>query len=235
VPNAHNVPLFQAKHEVRLSAGACAGDEYTGGDFQAAVAITDHIGVMVNGFTAKGEEEYEEFHLFSSPYDDPEIIHNTGKGHFVEFGPGLYIPLFGHEKGVFETFAGIGSGSVTSGYNSTSSDIKFQRYSLQPSIGYTGRVFDIAFSTRFAILNYTDIKYQTGLPADEILYLRNLSEKNLSLLIEPAVTIRLGYQNVKLQGQFGSSNNRSIEDFRNNFNFNLGILFSITDKYRNDH
>jgi hypothetical protein len=82
------------------------------------------------------------------------------------------------------------------------------------------------------MLNFTDIYYY-NIPSKEALYLQNLSDNKLSLLYEPALTIRLGYENVKLQGQAGFSKNTSIEDFRNNFNFNLGILISITDRYHN--
>ena len=229
VPNAHNVPLFQEKNEARLSAAVSVGDEYQGGDFQAALAVSDHIGIMVNGFTAKGEKEYEEFHLFSTAQDH-EIIRNTGKGEFLEFGPGYYLPFPNHENILFETFAGLGFGNVSSGYNSQRSHVRFQRYSLQPSFGYTGRVFDIAFSMRFALLDYTDINY-SSIPDAEAEYLHNLKVNNLSLLYEPALTIRLGYQNVKLQTQLGFSENASDTDFRDNINLNFAIYIAITDKY----
>ncbi|MFC2116548.1 hypothetical protein ACFLTU_08725 [Bacteroidota bacterium] len=231
VPNAHNVPLIQEKHEARISVGACAGDEYSGGDFQAALSVSDHVGIMVNGFIAKGEKEYEKWHPFNWSPEAPEIIHNTGSGQFVEFGTGYYLPIPHHDRLVFETYGGLGFGKVLSGYNSLSSSLKFQRYFLQPSIGFTGKVFDIAFSYRFSLLNYTDINYKANIPHDEALYLNNLVETNLSLLSEPALTIRLGYENVKFQLQLGFSKNASIPEFRNNFNFNIGVFMAITDKY----
>ena len=93
---------------------------------------------------------------------------------------------------------------------------------------------DTALSKRKGLLKYSDIYYQSNIPSDEATYLNSLLESDHSFLIEPALTIRTGYKNVKLQGQLGLSENISIPDFRNNINLNLTIIIALTDMYNNE-
>lgn len=220
-PNTHNVPLFEKKNEARISASRSTGDEFVGTEFQAAYSVTNNIGIMANGFFAKGGDDYE-----------------NGKGKLIEFGIGYFKPFA--RSAVFEIYGGLGGGNVDNNYgDGTSSRVKFTRYFIQPSIGFTSNPFDVAISSRFCGLNFHDISY--NYTEDEYFYLpydyydvENIRHNKFSLLFEPALTIRAGWQYVKIQAQLGLSANLTNPTFvQETMNFSLGAYFSITDKFQN--
>ena len=180
-PNSHNVPLFQAKGEWRAAAafngeGSFFGSNTNGGDFQAAYAITDKVGLMANGYVAsKADEETGE----------------GGRGRLFEGGVGYYGPV--SERFVFETYAGAGGGTLSyvdrSGAGRAS--VNASRIFLQPSIGFTSKWFDAALSVRMVGLHYVGIPEHLtdGRLADAA---REIAENKSSFLTEPALTLRAG-------------------------------------------
>ncbi|MBL4655598.1 MAG: hypothetical protein JKY33_07235 [Bacteroidia bacterium] len=208
-PNAHNVPLFKEKGEMRISAILSQGGyDYKGMEIQGAYAITDKIALSANGFMAHAEDD-------NSP--------KSGRGSFLEIGPGYYKPLNKHF--VFETYTGIGAGKVYNRYRDRSiSTVNFLRYFVQPSIGFTSKVFDAALSSRICGLYYYSV-HSNSIENSESLFALQYA---LPLLIEPALTIRLGWKNVKIQGQFGVSIILNDPEFDyDEHNLNLGLYIGI--------
>jgi len=218
-PNMHNVPLFQQKEELHLDLSGSMGNEFTAFEVQAAFSVADNFALMGNGF------------MLNRNWDDL-IPEDYNRGHLIEGGAGTFVNL-DHDM-VFEAYTGLGFGKIENGYeNSTTSKLSFYRYFLQPSVGYTSDFMDVAVSLRLSGLRYNDIQF-TGIleqdDQDQILY---INRNPFSILVEPAVTLRGGWEQTKFQLQLGYSENVMNPDLiQERLNINFGIYFTISDKYR---
>ena len=200
VPNTHNVPLVQQKGEGTLS---FAAGEWRA-EFQGAYAVTHNVAMMLN--TA-----------FFHPEDDEEG--DGGKGQLVEIGLGYFREL--PKSIVFETYGLLGIGHVENHFPSTLTDYpsttgeiesRLVRYGIQPAVGFQSKYFDVAVSTRITGLSYGNPSGNLVFSEeDQVAYLRR---KNTHLLVEPALTLRTGYDFLKLQMQLGHSFNMNNPSFR---------------------
>lgn len=217
VPNIQNVPLFKEKDEYRLTIATGAGDESTCTEVQTALSVTDKIGVMVNFMTAKGENSSNE---------------NSANGNFLEAAVGYYKPV--EKAGVFEVYGGIGGSNQHHHYSdSGTSDLSSLRFFVQPSYGFTFDPVDIAFSTRLSALSF--VNTDNYVLRNTVLYdkVNSLSHQT-HLLLEPALTIRAGWKNVKLQLQFlyvGYLNSKGL-NIGEETHLSLGLNVAIAKRYR---
>ena len=194
-PNMQNVPLLTEKNEVRATLGPF--------DYQAAYAVTDNIGVMLNG-------QYHTRNTNTYDYTYGENSLDNSKSSLIEGGVGYIGKL--SENSVFEVYGGYGGGKnstfdkytdYTTGafLRKESFSAKTNRFFIQPSIGFTNEYFDVAFSSRLLILNYSNIdtlNYTPLMLVDQKLL--NIDKESF-VFIEPAITIRGGYKWVKFQAQ----------------------------------
>ncbi len=208
-PNAHNVPLLKEKGDTKLTLAISGGDEFTGFEAQFATAVSEKIGVMGNFIHASGESDSDR---------DAE----SGSGYLFEVGAGYFKPI--GRKFVFETYSGLGIGSATNKYDPGTSKVKFTRIFLQPSFGFTTKGFDIALSSRFAGLNYHSIDANSYDDHD----LEYIRDHKFSVLFEPALTIRGGWEETKFQLQYVISKNLSNPSLsQEKSNLNIGIFFDL--------
>lgn len=213
-PNSHNVPLLRTKGDVRVGLHGNA----TRLEASTAFAVDDNVGLTLDGG------------IFF-PADDEQG--DGGKGQFIQAGGGYFRPL--NERLVFETYGIIGYGKVENHFPSTLDsfaqttgivETNLLRFGIQPSIGFTSRYFDAAFSTRLCGLSY----FNTGgslvfANTDQVAY---LEEQNTQFLIEPALTLRGGYDYLKVQLQIGRSFNLSNPDFRQDEgHVTIGLIYSL--------
>jgi hypothetical protein len=222
-PSAHNVPLLQEKKDFRASGAVKFGNRTIGYDFQGAVAASNHIGIMLN---------YSHYSGRKSLLDETNLTNS--KSNMVEIGAGYFLP-FG-EKFVFETFAGYGTAKVKSTHDSyldyKGSEVHSWSLFLQPTVGMHQKHVELAFSTRFRMLDFNNVEfmqYQGGQPDES---LANLENAPMSFFVEPAFTFRAGGEKIKYQLQVGfaaplSENN--VPDF-DPFNLNMGLIFSLKGK-----
>jgi hypothetical protein len=224
-PNMHNVPLFQEKNDARLGAAISIAKPYLiGGEIQVTYAITNNIGVMVNGISGKD--------IF------PDVLGGTGllwdkQLKLIEFGSGYSKSL--NNKFVFETYGGLGFGKLF--YKQTYS-LNFIRYFIQPAIGYTTKDIDLAFSTRFIRLNSTNIQYEDNIWSYYRENLDYIINNNFLIFIEPAITFRydpnVTYKRlsfIEFQVQIGLSQNLNNTEFKQkNFNFSIGLYCGLKTK-----
>lgn len=212
VPNTQNVPLLQAKGQTNLSL-AGSGNQF---EIQGAHGVSDNIGVMFNGgyFTGSGEEE-----------------NGKGSGVLGEIGVGYFTPIGEHFT--FETYGLAGIGSVENIFtpvsgNSNSGTLKagIARFGLQPNIGFSSRFFTVALSTRLISLHYSGIEGDLVYGGEN--QVDYLTANSPGFLIEPALTIRAGLENAKLQLQFCRSFNLSNKDFFQEASvITLGLNFNL--------
>jgi hypothetical protein len=225
IPNSQNVPMMEVKNDLKV--------EISTKDVQLAYAITDHIGIMANGYYNKNE-----WSAYSGTYEN----FYTSKRSLAEGGLGYYTTL--SDNGRFEIYGGGGFGHVSWDYNLLNSgietenntfDINMMRMFIQPAIGTQGKNFGFAFSTRLAALSFSGID-TTGYTVEQLINEDiNLLEGEMLMFVEPAVTLRLGMKYLQFQ----------IQPYYNiklvaptNFNYkkwgvNFGIYLSIDDMFSN--
>lgn len=221
IPNAINVPLFNQKNEFKANIGI--------NDFQAAYAVTNNIGLMANGYVKTSN--------FSDGSGSTGLNYSTSRNLF-EGGIGYYKPL--SEGFVFETYVGGGAGSLTFNGNdgSTSSgtsykySTNFNRFFIQPSIGYTHDIVDVAFSIRVARLGFNGVStdYTSQMLIDN--QINDLDKTNF-FFMEPALTFRVGYKWGKFQTQILYSNKVNAEPLNyQKFCFNLSLHINISPRFK---
>ena len=216
-PNSENVPLFTAKHQAKAEVNTCSETDglssiIMGANFQGAYAVSDHVGLISNLFVAGGED------IFSG---------ESGSGGLFEGGAGYFQNISEHI--VFEAYGGAGIGWVKHGSMintiTTEDKVKGQRLFAQPAIGYTSKNFDAAFSLRSCAAFYNNPPLLTK---DDPFYSLTANNKS-AMIMEPAFTLRAGFQHVKFQTQFGISfnlNNQLQDIFFSTF----GICICISPK-----
>ncbi len=158
-----------------------------------------------------------------------------GSGKFVEVGPGYFKPI--NEHFVFEFYGLVGAGSVENHLPSTSftspdtkSDISANifRYGFQPNFGYKSKYFSAAISSRFLNLRYS--KIEGDLIYDQENAVAYLNDNKSNILIEPALTLKVGLEKIKLQLQVGYSWNVTNQNFRQDLGFiTFGLNFNFAD------
>jgi hypothetical protein len=146
-----------------------------GFDPQFAVAITDNIGIMLNGsFSDVSYESSDDYR----------------KHKFFEMGVGYYRKLY--ENVNFETFGGYGFGKIQNNYKyyfwTPNGTINYNRFFIQPTVSATYHPFEGCVSARAVHVSLTDKdrSYQ-------------------GIFFEPAITGKLTYKRIKGIVQFGFS------------------------------
>jgi hypothetical protein len=197
---------------------------------QGALALSDHIGIMGNYNHYSGRDE-------SGTWSGDEYYSHF-KSNMGEFGLGYYTTF--DNKFVFESYGGIGGSRVNNEFErwdgDGSSSVGTTSFFIQPSIGYYKKHVRLAFSTRFRLLNFRDVTYQTGQgsdPVESIDYMENMPAQGF---FEPAFTFRAGGEKVKFQTQVGFSiiMSHSYDIEYDPMNFNVGIVFCLPGKKKSD-
>lgn len=189
VPNTVNMPLFTNKGEVQ-------GTLYSGSsgiDPQASIAISNHVGIMVNASFANRTSD--------------TTSNNFHKHNFVELGSGYY-QRFGN-KGVFEIYGGYGIGNLEAQYDDgfffDYEKVNSERVFIQPTVGFTGDVFDAGFAPRIVYVKLTQ-----G------------SQSNTGVFYEPTFTGKVGFRQFRFVFQVGLS--FPFSDQQVNFNYQPFII-----------
>jgi hypothetical protein len=186
IPTTRNVPLFREQGEFQASVIASNGAEV-----QTALAVTDNIAVMVNGS------------LLRQKISEPESY--TRSHTFVEGGIGYYKA---NRRSRVEIFAGYGLGKGTSysqyyffsfGQKDLVATGSYSRIFIQPSFGQNNRRFNLAFSPRISLVDFSEFSSNDNNPALAVETVKP-DEKPI-LFIEPALTGKFPLVG-NLQGMF---------------------------------
>lgn len=210
-PNTINVPLLNEKGDAQLNIDAST----SGFNQQLAYAATENIGLMFNSNFSLGNN--------TNKINNVESIRNHN---FFEFGAGYFTTIKNDWK--FEVYGGGGFGKNQSipidniFFLSDNFDIRHQRYFIQPSFAYSIENVDVAFSTRFAFLNFKDLK-------------NNLTP-SFNQFIEPALTLKFGIKEIKFLMQGGISIPTTINYetyYFNPFMVSMGLQTSFNFNKKN--
>lgn len=178
VPNARNAPLFRGAGEFQTSINFSEGI-----DGQAAVSVTDHIGILGN---------YNYVNRNTSDVNDQDYVRHN----FWEAGVGYYE---NSEKMSYEIFGGYGRGEGTSygtyswfGPTELNATGTYQRFFIQPSIGSNNKIFNWIVSPRISLVDFEKFTYDNQIA----------TYNNPVIFFEPAFTARLNFGESPIYSQF---------------------------------
>lgn len=194
IPTVQNVPLNTGKNEFKISGhyGSWFNWSTESFDIQSSYSVTDQIGLMLNG-------------LYSN-------VKEYGDGGYVEGALGYYKPVYKKKlfkntdiTGVFEIYGGLGVGKQHHNYENGYADISGTKVFIQPSFGITTNFLDLIFSSRICTTSFKIIENQNV----DISYAEDINflVRKGHNFIEPAVTLRAGWESIKLQIQVQPSIN----------------------------
>lgn len=209
-PNALNVPLFQEKGEVKATLAT--------NNLQIAAAVSEHIGIMANGFVNNHANSDRSFK-------------NEGKG--IEFGLGYFDHT--EERLTYETYAGMGwyNVRIRESDNAKMFEANATKYFVQPAIGWVSPFFEVAVSPRFSIIKYAKPTITGYTPAEQTEDYYDIVNQKAHVFVEPTLILRSGYRFVKVQAQFGRSAKLSRNDIHYDRNIgSVGVIFDIAKWYR---
>ena len=227
-PNTNNVPLFKEKGEGRLqaqftsTAGQGSTETADGFEIQTAYALGNHSALQLNFFHASGnEEEY-----------------GSGSGNYIEAASGYFKP-FAKNHMVFETYSGLGFGNVNNIYKSSygnyiTEDAKtfITKFFVQPSIGFTSRYFNAAFSSKFSFVNL-GLKHSTLSKENNLYdydYVESLRKGKSYFFWEPGLMLRSGFEHVQVIMQLTETVLTNDNEPISNTSFSLGIAIPFNTK-----
>ncbi len=225
----HNAPLFHQKGEVNIAGGynetvnTETGLYAEGFDLKFATSVSDHT-VIHSSFTHQ--------------WNSSETSDNwSAKGSYFEVGGGRYGVTGAENIAAGEIIGGIGFMSLKNTKGNDYIDAVIIKPYVQPTIGITHKIIDVAFTPRIAYISYLNNDYSIMDVEERSEIRRFFDDKKSTLVIEPGVTLRLGYKNFKLIGQWSYSTFKYESIFDDEFKpylnryLSIGLSILITDRY----
>jgi hypothetical protein len=211
-PNTHNVPVLTRARD--FSGVLAIGDGR--GELQGAYAFTDRFAVMLNGAVFEKNDEQGD----------------GGEGGILELGAGYLVPVA--ERVQLGVFGLLGGGNVENHFPSTLSsnpgttgvlEAKLSRFGIQPIVSVRSTYIEAIASARILGLRYSDVEGSLIFSGeDQVQMLRSQSEHTL---LEPALTVRVGWETWKVQVQLGWSFNQGHAGFRQDEgHLTAGVVYS---------
>ncbi|HTF21403.1 MAG TPA: hypothetical protein VK658_25170 [Chryseolinea sp.] len=196
-----NVPLFHEKGEFALSGGIMSASNTSEGfspfanlssgiALQAAVAIDSGAALLTSYYDMAYDGEWQV------------------NARYAELSGGLF-KYNAKSKLVGELFAGVGYGTMKNQSGPEAINAEFIKYFLQPSCGFRGKVFELAFTPRMGVVDYLSHS-----PSDRSEVQEFFAEKKTTFVFEPGFTVRVGYKNFKAQYQMNYSSFHFSQAYR---------------------
>ena len=206
IPNSVNTPMLSQKGEFQASALYSTSTL----NLQTAYAVTDKIGLMING-NYHFREWRDEF--------DPSFLDYYERSVFGEIGGGYTFAR--SDKFQFDLYGGIGGGRVQSIYPDDT-EFSFDGYNIrgfvQPSFGLVNKIVEITFTPRFSYVQVHNTNIGLG------------GEVYRDIFIEPHFVAKVGYKSVKFVTQVGIVLPTLFPDASvgaNPFNLGIGIQYIL--------
>lgn len=226
VPNSQEIPLFTKKNQGRVNLEFVAYPELSKAfKISGAYSFADNFAATGNVFMISEIDDEKNSYYKSSH-----------RGYSVGLGLINFIPI--GKIYVFETTVGFAGGNAKNGYingGSIENKVNFVNFFIQPAIGLVKDRFEMAISLKYNIHTYTDLnltlinsaKNQCILEQSGAIYYDYPIDKTFYFL-EPAITVRYGWEHIKISLQIVPSIIIGNVDFaRENANASLGIHFKF--------
>ena len=225
-PSTVNTPLLSEKNQARMtgSIGIGAGENNNvAGTLGLSFAYSpiEHLGIISNfhNFFSSGDVTFA-----STANSNINNVSRSG-----ELGAGYYTSKGDRTKYIADVYAGLGYGQLkTDGF--VTGDMQHIHFFMQPGIGLSNKVVDLAFNIRLGALSYSYFASEYSAVSNYNIYEKLPGNGNLYFFAEPALTFRLGYKFAKFQTQIIVSkiNSDWAYDF---FVINMGLHFSLEYLY----
>ncbi|RYD72362.1 MAG: hypothetical protein EOP53_22060 [Sphingobacteriales bacterium] len=247
-PAAHNVPMLTQKGDSKLGvlySSNSGGDDdiinfgpsrSDGIDVQAAYAVSNHWAMMFNYFY-RHEKNGDDFN------STPALIRYNRN--LTELGAGYFTSINSNKSVFFHAYAGAGAGKFKfKDYQINGTTLQYRnfhqadvfKFFLQPAIMYQyKKISSVAVSSRFSILNYTNIK--TNYDSSQLALYELATLKNGPVVFwEPAFVYAQGLKKfpfIRLELQAGMSAllSRRFVDART-LNFSLGFQADMLNLFK---
>ena len=227
-----NTPLFHHKGETAISGSLGFTERTSGFAVMAGHSLSDKAALIGS---------YYNMNLGSGTAG--------GSINYVELGGGGY----GYDEGnhmAWEVFGGLGYSSIESrwvdfsGSGTTSPggsvNTTYVKPFIQPSIGISGKVGELAFTPRLAFIGYNS-HTNTLLDAQANSSVEDFFRNNASTFVfEPGITLRLGFKDFKIQAQFNYSTfpsalpyPYSLFEYADKTFFSLGFHYVFPSRWNN--
>jgi hypothetical protein len=212
-PNTHNVPTLTRAGD--FSGAFTFGDSR--GELQGAYAFTPNVAAMLNAaaFDQADDEEGD-----------------GGQGGIVELGLGYTAPIA--DRFHASLFGLVGGGNVENHFPSTVAsnpgttgvlEANLSRFGVQPSIGFRSTYFEAIGSVRILGLRYSDVSGSLVFGGED--QVQAVRAQPSHTLLEPAITVRGGFETWKAQLQLGWSFNKGHSSFRQEEAYlTAGVVYS---------
>ena len=205
IPTTHNSPMLSNKNEFQVS--ALVG---TGVNLQSAYAVTDHVGLMLNGFFLSSNKEMDLGSDSTKKINELWLNFEAGAGYFTK----------GLDVFTFEIYAGGGTGRVPADFRNMNytydgtQTAPMSKLFIQPAIGFRSKFIDVSGVSRFSAITMNN----------QMLY-----------FFEPGIVAKLGYKNFRVMGNMGISTHlNNLENVTWDympFNVGIGLQYNIGRKY----
>ena len=234
-PNTPNAPLLSQKGETRINALYASGgnlSSFQGGEIQLAHAVSKNIGIMANGLAGGRTETVSSWNGNRNDHEE------SGHGSYGEFGAGYFKGLDNRQKWIAELYGGFGFGSVKNDYGSGDhSTVNHSKLFLQPSVGYKIKNFEAVLVPRLSYIKWK-VKDCHAMNNDNEYVQHDMnairSRPNF-ISFEPALLLRAGGEDFKIQGGLSFSNYRSTSHYFSDelietLNASIGISINLKPK-----
>ena len=180
-PATPNTPLLSEINDLNFNLMySSLESEVKGAEIQAAYLPWKHVGISC------------DFSFFNSKNSGSA----NSKFNRFELASG-YVTKFSR-GGLFETYAGLGSGKFTNYHYTGSSRINLTHFFIQPAIGYINdrKTIQVAFSSRMTAVNFSvkDTLFNTEREPFSAAQLNSLYDKPFHLMWEPGLIFRFGWE-----------------------------------------
>lgn len=216
VPNTQNIPIMKTKGQTNLGIAYSEGEFTKGYELQAAHAVTNHIALQLNTDWVKNFENMTT-NDYSEEFKASGNMLEVGIGYFNDIAPNF----------TFETYGLICFGKLKyepiSATDNQYFSAKFNRIGIQPSLSYSRKYFTASFSSRIVHLKYNNVNWNLN-----DINPNYLKENNAYWLLEPALTLQAGFEDVKFQLQNIHSYNLTNSSFEQETDIiSFGIKLNI--------
>lgn len=199
-PNTLQTPFLQERHDTQVNLGLISGDEFNGWEIQSVYSPVKYGAVMFNHFNVK--------HGHSTEVPDED----WGEGHLTEFALGAYYPA--NRVISLSFFGGWGAGRVLNIYDlDARSDLRFQRWFLQPGFSAQGKWARFGMSCRLNRLQYIkgDIRFDIG--EHHLNIIENIERESPFFIPEIGFSIGLGASPVWFNASFNFNTKSNKSDY----------------------
>lgn len=214
-PNHQIVPALKQLGDVELQGGLGVGEEVEFTDLSLAIAVHEHWTLVAKGNYARDKRNNNSTLSGQGYLGEVALARNWW------ISPNTFLQLqagtgFGHQYHLSEN-----SGSISFPWN---------RIYLQPALKYAGDLLELAISSRMGRLQFGRAMYGLDYPAQEgFPGLREQLPNRQVWMIEPALTLSVGSEKVKLYAQ-GSLAYYSRRFPAEDFFLGIGIVVHLPSK-----